>query len=74
LTIESGPEDDPFSHARMARVSVHLWTLEMPTRTGRFDPTPFRDLMDNLWYLLVTSFPWTLANPGNPQGTSDPSY
>lgn len=74
LTIESGPEEDPIPHARMGRVSAHLWILEMPTHTGRFEATPYRDLMDTLWNLLVTSFPWALAPLDNPQGTSDPSY
>ena len=32
VTIESGPPADPYPHARLRRVSVHLWRLEMSTQ------------------------------------------
>lgn len=78
LTIESGPSDDRFPHARLRRVSVHLWQLEMPTHSGRWEPTPFRASCDEIVELLLTDFAWTLtdilAAPENPGGTSDPEH
>ena len=60
VTIESGPAADPFPHARLRRVSVHLWRLEMPARSGRWEITPFRAVLDELLELLVDRFPWTV--------------
>ena len=61
VIIESGPEDDPIPHARLRRDTVHLWTLEMATHSGRWERTGYRGLMDNLLELMITTFPWTLA-------------
>ena len=61
VIIESGPADDPFLHARLRRDTVHIWTLEIATHTGRWERTGFRDLRDKLLELLVTSFPWIVA-------------
>jgi hypothetical protein len=61
VIIESGPEDDPLLHARLRRDTVHLWTLEIATHTGRWERTGFRDLRDKLLDLLVTTFPWIVA-------------
>jgi len=61
LTLESGPLDLPRRHARLRRVTVHLWRLEMPTGSNRWDPTPFRDQLNTLLELLAYQFPWTLA-------------
>ena len=60
VTIESGPAADPYPHARLRRVSVHLWRLEMATHTGRWELTPFRAGLDELLDLLADNFPWTL--------------
>ena len=60
LTIESGPVDDACPHARLRRVTVQYWRLEMPNRAGKWDPTPFRGLRADVERLLVASFPWTL--------------
>ena len=60
LTIESGPVDDAHPHARLRRVTVQYWRLEMPNRAGKWDPTPFRGLRDDVQRLLVESFPWML--------------
>ena len=60
LTLESGPEDDPVPHARLRHDTVHLWTLEMPARGGRWDKTPFRAQLDELVPLLVEQFGWCL--------------
>jgi len=61
LTIESGPVEDPIPHARLRRVTVQYWRLEMPTRSGKWEPTPHRGLLDEVQALLVDSFPWTLV-------------
>lgn len=61
LTLESGPAEDPRRHARLRRVTVHLWRLEMPTSSNRWDLTPFRDQLKILLEMLVHQFPWTLA-------------
>lgn len=73
LYLESGPEDDPYRHVKFKRDTVHLWTLEMPRRGGRWDKTPFRDTLDNLFELVATTFPWVLAPVyGNSEWNSDP--
>lgn len=61
LTIESGPEHDPWPHARLRRDTVHLWTLEMAVRGGRWETTPFRGLMTELVEMLLHDFGWTLS-------------
>ena len=61
LVLESGPEDDPIPHARFRRQAVHIWTLELPSHTGRWDKTPYRGLIDNMLAVLETEMPWTLA-------------
>jgi len=61
LTIESGPTDDPYPHARLRRVTVHYWRLEMPNHSGKWDPTPVRGLLNDVQRALVDSFPWTIA-------------
>ncbi len=59
----------------MKRDTSHLWLLQMPTRGGRWEPTPFRDTLDNLVELLVTQFSWMVAPWDDNQGdTSDPEY
>jgi hypothetical protein len=61
VILESGPEDDPIPHARLRRDTVHLWTLEVATHTGRWETTGFRDTREKLIALLVTNLPWILA-------------
>ncbi|WP_437551935.1 hypothetical protein WME97_11425 [Sorangium sp. So ce367] len=60
VIIESGPEADPIAHARLRRDTVHLWTLQFATHTGRWEKTGFRGLWQELLKLLTTAFPWTL--------------
>lgn len=67
LTLVSGPEEDPVRHARFRRDTVHLWRLEMATHTGRWEKTPYRDQLEGLLELIVTTFPWTLAPIAEPQ-------
>jgi hypothetical protein len=61
LTIESGAKSTPVAHARLRRDTVHLWILEMPTHTGRWECTPFRQSMDQQVELLATQLAWALA-------------
>lgn len=61
LTLESGPPEAPRRHARLRRVTVHLWLLEMPASSDRWNLTPFRDQLKALLVMLVHQFPWTLA-------------
>lgn len=61
LNLESGPKHDPVKHARLRRVSVNYWTLEMATHMGRWERTGLRDTMDNLLESLVRDFGWTLT-------------
>ena len=60
LTIESGPHDDPISHARLRRAAANLWGLEMPTHTGRWEPVPVRGAIEGVIATLVDDFGWTL--------------
>jgi hypothetical protein len=53
-------EPEPWPLARFRRVAVHLWLLEMPTHTNRWQPTPYRAPLDVLVDKLVTEFPWTI--------------
>lgn len=59
LTLESGPADDPFAHARLRRVAVSLWRLEMPEGRG-WAATPVRGQIDAVLTTLVEEFGWTL--------------
>src|SRR4051812_8730468 len=61
VIVESGPEDDPIPHVRLRRDTVHLWTLEIATHTGRWEKTGIRGLRNELLALLMTDFPWTIA-------------
>ena len=61
LTIESGSPRDPVPHARLRQVTVHLWRLEMPTHSERWETTPFRDQLRTLLEMLVSDFGWALA-------------
>jgi hypothetical protein len=61
LTLESGPPAAPRPHARLRRVTVHLWYLEMPASSNRWNLTPFRDQLKALLEMLAERFPWTLA-------------
>jgi hypothetical protein len=75
LTIESGPKSGPMAHARLRRDTVHLWILEMPTHTGRWERTPYRQTMDQHVELLATQLSWALAPlPTIQRGTSGRRY
>lgn len=75
LIVESGPKDQAWKHFRLRRDTVHLWWLDMAGRSGRWERTPYRDLMDNLADLVMDAFGWTLQDIlGNPDRTSDQEY
>jgi len=61
LTLESGPADDPVRHARLRRVTVHYWTLECATHTGRWEKTGFRGPMTEMLEVLTSTIPWVLT-------------
>jgi len=61
VVIESGPKDDPIAHVRLRHDTIHYWTLEVATHTGRWEKTGFRGTIDELIELLVTQLPWTVA-------------
>jgi len=61
LTLLSGPDDDPVTHARLRKVTRQWWTLEMPTHTGRWDKTGLRGPRLEILEALATQFPWTLT-------------
>lgn len=60
LILESGSDGDRHARARLRRVTKQWWTLEMPTHTGRWEPTPFRGQRDELLQALIENFGWTL--------------
>ena len=60
LVIESGPKGKRVPHARLRRAGVHLWWLELPTHTGRWERTGFRGQIAQLLALLEDDFPWLL--------------
>lgn len=62
VVIESGPERARVPHARLRRVGVGLWCLEMATHTGRWEPTPIRAQRDELVRVLVEDFAWALSS------------
>jgi hypothetical protein len=61
LTLESGRDDDPIPHARLRREGVHLWRLEMPTSSGRWEKTPHRAQLGEVLDLLADAYGWMLA-------------
>ncbi len=74
LTVESGPEDDPWRHVRFRRDTVHLWKLEVAVRS-RWEKTPFRAYLDDLVAMVTGELGWTVAQVlENPGATSDRGY
>jgi hypothetical protein len=61
LTLTSADEDGTvYPLARMKRMSVHMWYLEMPTRSG-WEPTFIEGTEEELMNVLVQQFPWALV-------------
>lgn len=63
VIVESGPKDDVVKHIRLTRQGVHIWTVDMANRHGRWESTPFRASLDELVAAVADTFPWTLQNP-----------
>jgi hypothetical protein len=61
LTIESGPKGDAVPHARLRRVTQHLWTLEVATHMGAWQATGLRSPLPDVVQTLEHQFPWVLA-------------
>ena len=60
---------------RFRRQGVHIWTLELPSHTGRWDKTPFRGPMEAMLDVLQHEIPWVLAPVDeDPQATSGTRY
>ena len=75
ITIESGPIDDPVAHARLKRVGVHLWVLEIAEHSGRWEPAPVRATLEASLTALVGDFGWVLTPIDYaPLRTSDPEH
>jgi hypothetical protein len=66
VVLESGPPDDPVPHLRFRRATVQWWYLEMPSHTGRWERTPYRGPMDELFRLVQQQFGWTLVPVDTP--------
>lgn len=62
LFVESGPDDDAIRHARLRRVTARLWTLDVADHRGRWQPTPFRDMLGEVVDLLISQFGWVLED------------
>ena len=62
LIVESGPTDYAIRHARLRRVSARQWTLDVADHRGRWQPTPFRDLLHVVVELLIEQFGWVLED------------
>ena len=76
VTIESGPTDDPVPHARLKRVGVHLWTLDIADHRGKWEPAPVRATLEAVVAMLVGEFGWVLApiDQDDPLRTSDQQH
>ena len=61
LIIESGATEAPNVHMRFRRHGAHIWTLEIATHTGGWQPTPLRGQIEKLVEAVQANFPWTLA-------------
>jgi hypothetical protein len=70
IVIESGPQKAPDPRARFRRTSVHLWSLEMATHSGRWEKTPFRAPLVQLLDLLIETFGWTLSSFDDKPGSN----
>jgi hypothetical protein len=60
VIIESGPKGDAIAHARFRRVTKQFWRLEVATHSGAWEPTPWRESLENQLSRLTDEFGWTL--------------
>ena len=61
ITLLSGDDRDPLPHARLRCVGVERWSLEMPTHTARWEPTPIEGDLQEVLSVLTDQFGWTLT-------------
>jgi len=61
LILCSEFEGDPIKHARLLKLNQSKWALSFANHRGRWEPTPFRGTKKEMFELLATQFPWTIA-------------
>jgi hypothetical protein len=75
VTIESGAPDDVVAHARLRRVSVHLWLLDIANHRGKWEPTLVRSTLPDCINTLAQDFGWVLELfEEDPLRTSDQEH
>lgn len=66
LKIEAADTVGTYPVLRLRRDTVHLWTLEFPTSSSRWETTPYRGTKAELMAMVVADFSWVLVNQQNP--------
>jgi hypothetical protein len=61
LTLVSGAESDEVAHAKFSALGTDVWGLSFPTRSGRWERTPFAGSLDELAQVLIDGLGWHLA-------------
>jgi len=62
LTLVQGPPNDREPIARVRRITIQWWVLEIATHTGRWEPTPVQGVLHEVLDKLVAEFPWVLSS------------
>ena len=53
LTLVSGPDTDEVAHAKLTVLGTDVWALSFPTRSGRWERTPFAGSLDEMSHVLT---------------------
>ena len=61
LTLTSEDAHGPTRHVKLDWLGANLWGLSLPTRSGRWQRTPFSGSLDELWQVLTEMLGWHLA-------------
>lgn len=61
LTLCSEDAYGPNRHAKLDWLGANLWGLSFPTRSGRWQRTPFTGSLDELLQVLTQMLGWHLA-------------
>lgn len=61
LTLCSEDAYGPTRHAKLDWLGAKLWELSLPTRSGRWQRTPFTGTLDELLQILIQMLGWHLA-------------
>jgi len=61
LTLVSGSDTDEIAHAKFSAMGADVWGLSFPTRSGRWERTPFAGSLDELSHVLIDMLGWHLA-------------